>query len=89
MNYSVIKLISSLLVWYSGTWCVVSRGNFVFVDIDDVNFVINYDFPGQIEDYVHRIGRTGRAKKLGTAFRYVFGLLRNLVILTEFTNCYI
>ena len=51
----------------------MSRGNFVFVDIDDVNFVINYDFPGQIEDYVHRIGRTGRAKKLGTAFRYVFG----------------
>ena len=44
-------------------------GNFVFVDIDDVNFVINYDFPGQIEDYVHRIGRTGRAKKTGTAFR--------------------
>ena len=40
-------------------------------DIDDVTLVINYDFPGQIEDYVHRIGRTGRANKKGTAYRYL------------------
>ena len=30
-------------------------------DVKDVKYVINYDFPGSLEDYVHRIGRTGRA----------------------------
>jgi len=36
---------------------VASRG----LDVKDVQVVINYDLPQQIEDYVHRIGRTGRA----------------------------
>ncbi len=40
---------------------VASRG----LDITDVSLVLNYDMPFQIEDYVHRIGRTGRAGKLG------------------------
>ena len=31
-------------------------------------YIINYDFPNQIEDYVHRIGRTGRAGSTGTAY---------------------
>jgi len=35
-----------------------------------VKFVINYDFPGGIEDYVHRIGRTGRSNKKGTAYTF-------------------
>lgn len=43
---------------------VASRG----LDVKDVRFVINYDFPNQIEDYVHRIGRTGRAGTKGTYF---------------------
>jgi len=42
---------------------VASRG----LDIDDVTHVFNYDFPLDIEDYVHRIGRTGRAGKTGTS----------------------
>jgi len=46
---------------------VAARG----LDIDDVTLVINYDFPGQIEDYVHRIGRTGRANKKGTAYSMI------------------
>ena len=33
----------------------------------DIKFVINYDFPGNIEDYVHRIGRTGRGGNKGIA----------------------
>jgi superfamily II DNA/RNA helicase len=32
-----------------------------------VSFVINYDFPNQSEDYIHRIGRTGRSNKTGTS----------------------
>ena len=31
------------------------------VDVKDIRVVVNYDFPNNIEDYVHRIGRTGRA----------------------------
>ena len=42
---------------------VAARG----LDIDDVSHVINYDFPQDAEDYVHRIGRTGRAGKTGIA----------------------
>ncbi len=29
-------------------------------DVDDVRFVINFDYPNNSEDYIHRIGRTGR-----------------------------
>lgn len=39
----------------------------VHADVKNVEFVINFDFPNNIEDYVHRIGRTGRAGAKGTA----------------------
>ena len=42
---------------------VVARG----IDVDDVSHVVNYDLPNTPEDYVHRIGRTARAGKSGTA----------------------
>ncbi|MHB8761016.1 MAG: DEAD/DEAH box helicase [Coriobacteriia bacterium] len=42
---------------------VMARG----IDIDDVSHVVNYDLPNTAEDYVHRIGRTARAGKSGTA----------------------
>ena len=42
---------------------VASRG----IDIHDITHVINFEFPGDIEDYVHRVGRTGRAGRSGTA----------------------
>lgn len=38
--------------------------------MDDVKFVINYDFPSNIEDYVHRIGRTGRSNNKGTSYTF-------------------
>ena len=46
---------------------VAARG----LDIDDVDVVFNYDVPDEQEYYVHRIGRTGRAKKHGVAYTFV------------------
>ena len=46
---------------------VASRG----IDVDDVECVINYDIPEENEYYVHRIGRTGRAKRKGVAWSMV------------------
>ncbi|TYH64453.1 hypothetical protein ES332_D07G268700v1 [Gossypium tomentosum] len=45
---------------------VAARG----LDIKDIRVVINYDFPTGVEDYVHRIGRTGRAGATGLAFTF-------------------
>ena len=39
-------------------------------DVKDVKVVVNYDFPGCVEDYVHRIGRTGRAGNKGTSYAF-------------------
>jgi ATP-dependent RNA helicase DDX5/DBP2 len=39
-------------------------------DVKDIKWVINYDFPNNIEDYVHRIGRTGRAGASGTSITF-------------------
>ena len=46
---------------------VVARG----IDVDDVSHVINYDLPQSHEDYIHRIGRTGRASKIGQALTFI------------------
>lgn len=46
---------------------VAARG----IDVDDVEAVINYDLPQENEYYLHRIGRTGRAKKHGVAFSLI------------------
>ena len=41
------------------------------LDISDISHVINYDVPQQPEDYVHRVGRTGRAAMTGDAFTFM------------------
>ena len=46
---------------------IAARG----IDVDGISHVINYDFPPQPEDYVHRIGRTGRAHAIGDAISFV------------------
>lgn len=46
---------------------VASRG----IDVDDVDGVINYDVPDENEYYIHRIGRTGRARKKGISFTLI------------------
>lgn len=44
--------------------------NIDFTDVEDVKFVINFDYPSNSEDYVHRIGRTGRSQRTGTAYTF-------------------
>lgn len=46
---------------------VISRG----IDVEGISLVINFDAPGDAEDYVHRIGRTARAETTGTAITLV------------------
>jgi ATP-dependent RNA helicase DeaD len=62
---------------------VAARG----IDVEDISHVINYDLPQDIESYVHRIGRTGRANKEGIAYSLVspreYMLLKQI---EKFTN---
>ena len=57
---------------------IAARG----IDVDGISHVVNYDFPMHPEDYVHRIGRTGRAHAIGDAISFVTqedqGALRSL-----------
>jgi ATP-dependent RNA helicase DDX5/DBP2 len=61
---------------------VASRG----LDVKDISVVINFDMPNTVEDYVHRIGRTGRAGAKGISFSFftrdnshlTFGLMKIL-----------
>jgi len=46
---------------------VAARG----IDVPDIKYVINYDFPGTMEDYIHRIGRTARGEKTGVAYSLI------------------
>merc|ERR1712080_747347 len=45
---------------------VASRG----IDVSDITIVINYDFPRNMEEYVHRVGRTGRQGKKGRSVTF-------------------
>lgn len=46
---------------------IAARG----IDVDDISHVINFDMPKTTDDYIHRIGRTGRAEKLGRAYTFI------------------
>ena len=62
---------------------VAARG----IDVEGVTHVINYDLPQDVESYVHRIGRTGRANKEGTAYSLVtpkdFSMLKQIQKVTK------
>ncbi|XP_046746942.1 ATP-dependent RNA helicase p62-like isoform X2 [Diprion similis] len=45
---------------------VAARG----LDVDDVRYVINFDYPSSSQDYIHRIGRTGRSQNTGTSYAF-------------------
>jgi ATP-dependent RNA helicase RhlE len=54
---------------------IAARG----IDVEGISHVVNYDFPPQVEDYVHRIGRTGRAAAAGHAISFITGDDRDAV----------
>ena len=62
---------------------VAARG----IDVDSVTHVVNYDLPQDVESYVHRIGRTGRANRTGTAYSLVtpkdFSMLKQIQKVTK------
>jgi ATP-dependent RNA helicase DeaD len=62
---------------------VAARG----IDVDDLEVVFNFDLPYDAEDYVHRIGRTGRAGKRGMAITFVSGRdIHKLVYIERYTR---
>jgi ATP-dependent RNA helicase RhlE len=62
---------------------IAARG----IDVEGISHVVNFDFPPQPEDYVHRIGRTGRAKAIGDAISFVTpNAAANLRALERFIN---
>lgn len=61
---------------------IASRG----LDIDDVDVVFNCDIPAENEYYVHRIGRTGRAKKHGVSFSFIASI-SDSIRLREIARC--
>lgn len=62
---------------------VAARG----IDVDGITHVINYDLPQDVESYVHRIGRTGRANREGTAYSLItsreFSMLKQIKNVTK------
>ena len=65
---------------------MVARG----LDVNDISFVVNYDLPVDLDEYVHRIGRTGRAGNFGEAISFFneknSGLANGLVDLLRETG---
>lgn len=66
---------------------VAARG----LDVDDIRMVVNFDFPNDMESYIHRIGRTGRAGKKGHAVSFFVGqkngrVARELIEILTRTN---
>jgi hypothetical protein len=73
-NYTVQKLKQGRIRLLVAT-DVAARG----IDVKDLTHVINFDLPRQAEDYVHRIGRTGRAGASGIAISFASPADRQLV----------
>jgi ATP-dependent RNA helicase RhlE len=72
-NRSQNQRLAALKAFKSGTVRVLvatdiaARG----IDVEGISHVVNFDFPPQPEDYVHRIGRTGRAQAVGDAISFI------------------
>ena len=62
----IIKQFDDGKFWILITTDLVARG----IDFKNVNLVINYDFPNSMLTYIHRVGRTGRADRNGSAITF-------------------
>lgn len=60
----------------------------LFKDVRDITHVLNYDYPNNSEDYIHRIGRTGRAGAKGTAITFFTTESEFLFTTTPVTTCH-
>lgn len=69
-RYRRVPRISSTYVSARSLFLILLLCEMDFTDVEDVKFVINFDYPSCSEDYVHRIGRTGRRQKTGTAYTF-------------------
>ena len=73
--------------WVLITTDLVARG----IDFLQVNLVINYDFPNSMLTYIHRVGRTGRASRTGTAITFFTEedkpIVRSLANLLQASGC--
>ncbi|KAK6645489.1 hypothetical protein RUM43_001766 [Polyplax serrata] len=72
LNPAVLKSLLGLhiLVKASGASCLC--GLFQTIgNVSDIKYVINYDYPNNMEDYIHRIGRTGRHNAKGTSYAFL------------------
>jgi ATP-dependent RNA helicase DDX52/ROK1 len=73
--------------WFLITTDIVARG----IDFKNVNIVINYDFPNSMLTYIHRVGRTARADRKGSAVTFFTDedkpLVRSLANLLRASGC--
>ena len=65
---SVFKSLRSGAIQILVATDVVGRG----IDVTTISHIINYDLPDEVDDYVHRVGRTGRMGRDGIAFTFIF-----------------
>lgn len=68
--FSDLKFVFLRFFFVSNHKRTCTHCNLWITDVDDVKFVINYDFPNSSEDYIHRIGRTGRSSKKGVSYAF-------------------
>lgn len=74
-------------IWALVATDLIARG----IDFKGVNLVVNYDFPNSMLTYIHRVGRTGRADRTGTAITFYCdedrNQLRSLGNLLKISGC--
>lgn len=56
--------------WDVAIPALLPPANLFIQDVRNITHVLNYDYPNNSEDYIHRIGRTGRAGQMGTAITF-------------------